>query len=159
MPNTSIEDQAYPAASGSTASAGAAGFDWGSFAGTVIVFLLILWLAFWVLKRLKVASSPGVNNNWARVIDRQVVSGQQALYLVEVAGQLQVLAGSEHSLVKIADIDDPRVAAEILNGLANRPTEKVEGFFHTVKRKLLQPQKSKATFSSELDRLLEEVDR
>ena len=161
MSSSNIENQPYPAVTGSTTSgAGTAGFDAGSYIGTVLVFLVILLMALWVIKRLRHStSSPGTINNWARVIDRQVLSGQQVLYLVEVAGQLQVLAGSEHSLVKVADINDPRVAAEILSEVANRPSDKVEGILTGAAKKLFQPKSTKTKFSSELDRLLEEVDK
>jgi len=166
MPTTSLENEAYPAATGGTAPVvGGAAVDWSSYVGTIIVFLAILFIAWLVIRRLKNSATSGgstfsgSSTSWARVIDRQVLNGQQVLYLVEVAGQLQVLAGAEHYMMKIADIDDPRVAAEILTDIATRSSSKTEGLLAGAGRKIFGPKAAKSKFSSELERLLEEVDK
>ena len=96
---------------------------------------------------------------WARVLDRQVLGGQQSLYLVEIAGQLQVLGGSDHHLLKISEINDPVVAAEILQEIATRPIERVEGWAQTIQKLMVRPSRKKETFSEELERLLDKVEK
>ncbi|MDP4160432.1 MAG: flagellar biosynthetic protein FliO, partial [Bacillota bacterium] len=94
-----------------------------------------------------------------RVLDRQVLSGQQSLYLVEIAGQLQVLGGTDHHLVKISEINDPAVAAEILEEIATRPIERVGGWAKRLQTVWRRPARQKEPFSKELERLLEEVEK
>jgi len=125
--------------------------------GTVLVFLLILIVSLWVIRRLNRASVRNLNAPWARVLDRQMLGGQQSLYLVEIAGQLQVLGGSDHQLLKISEINDPEIAAEILEEIATRPIERVDGWAKSFQK--LWPGRSRKmdTFSVELERLLDEV--
>jgi len=98
-----------------------------------------------------------MNAPWARVLDRQVLGGQQSLYLVEIAGQLQVLGGSDHHLLKISEINDPDVAAEILEEIATRPVERVEGWAKRIQKLWPVSSRKKQSFSLELEHLLEEV--
>lgn len=100
-----------------------------------------------------------MNVPWARILDRQVLGGQQILYLVEIAGQLQVLGGSDHHLVKISEINDPVVAAEILQEIVTRPTERVEGWTQSIQKLIVRPSRKKESFSAELERLLDEVEK
>ncbi|KGK90363.1 flagellar biosynthesis protein FliO [Desulfosporosinus sp. HMP52] len=134
-------------------------FSWWGLLGTLMVFLIILFVSLWILRRLNKANLRTMSAPWARVLDRQMLSGQQSLYLVEIAGQLQVLGGSDHHLVKISEINDPQVAAEILEEIATRPTERVEGWFQTVHSLWKRRSRSKEPFSDELERLLEEVEK
>lgn len=134
-------------------------FSWWGLLGTLLVFLLILLVSLWVIRRLNRASVRNMNVPWARVLDRQVLGGQQSLYLVEVAGQLQVLGGSDHHLVKIREINDPVVAAEILQEIASRPTERVEGWAQSLQKLMVRPSRKKESFSAELERLLDEVEK
>lgn len=131
---------------------------WGLF-GTLLIFVVIMIVSLWIIRSLNRANIRSMNAPWARLIDRQVLSGQQNLYLVEIAGQLQVLGGSDHHLVKIAEIDDPKVASEILEEIATRPSERVEGWSQSI-QSLWQKttrRRRKDSFSEELERLLEEV--
>jgi len=98
-----------------------------------------------------------MNAPWARVLDRQMLGGQQSLYLVEIAGQLQVLGGSDHHLLKISEINDPDVAAEILEEIATRPIERVDGWTKSLQKIWPGRFRKKDTFSAELERLLDEV--
>lgn len=155
MPN--IEDQPYSpqVSAGGTSNAS---FSWGLI-GTLIVFLLILFAALWVIRRLNRSALRGMNAPWARVLDRQVLGGQQNLYLVEIAGKLQVLGGTDHHLIKISEIEDPEVAAEILDEIANKPPERVEGILAKLMQRWFTKKRRPQAFSSELERLLEEVEK
>lgn len=132
-------------------------FSWWGLFGMVLVFFIILLVSLWMIRRLSKANYRSMNAPWARVLDRQVLAGQQSLYLVEIAGQLQVLGGSDHHMVKISEINDPHVAAEILEEIATRPTERVEGWVQGVQKLWRRPSRQKEPFSAELQRLLEEV--
>ncbi|KJR47775.1 Flagellar biosynthesis protein FliZ [Desulfosporosinus sp. I2] len=126
----------------------------------LLVFLIILLVSLWIIRRLSKMNNRRINAPWARVLDRQVLSGQQSLYLVEIAGQLQVLGGSDHHLVKISEIHDPRIAAEILEEITTRPTERMEGWVQSVQKLWRrQSQQKEEPFSIELERLLEEVEK
>ena len=135
--------------------------SWGGLVGTILIFLVILALALWIIRRMNKASFRGMSAPWARVLDRQVLNGQQSLYLVEIAGKLQILAGTDHHIVKIDEINDPDMAAEILDEINNRPAERVEGLFGGIAKYTFggKRRKGKDPFSNELERLLEEVER
>lgn len=152
----SLEDQAFPP-SGAVPAVTESVFSWWGLMGTLLVFLLILLVSLWVIRRLNQASVRNLNAPWVRVLDRQMLGGQQSLYLVEIAGQLQVLGGSDHHLLKISEINDPEVAAEILEEIATRPIERVDSWTKSLQK--LWPRRSpkKETFSAELERLLDEV--
>ncbi|HWQ43421.1 MAG TPA: flagellar biosynthetic protein FliO [Desulfosporosinus sp.] len=132
-------------------------FSWWGLMGTLLVFLVILLVSLWVIRRLNRANVRSMNAPWARVLDRQVLGGQQSLYLVDIAGQLQVLGGSDHHLLKISEINDPDLAAEILEEIATRPVERVEGWAKNIKKLWPGWPRKKESFSSELEHLLEEV--
>lgn len=152
------EDQVFPS-SATAPAAVPSNFSILSLIGTLLVFLLILLVSLWVIRRLNRAGLRSMNAPWVRVLDRQMLGGQQSLYLVEIAGQLQVLGGSDHNLVKISEINDPVVAAEILQEIALRPTERVEGWVQSILKNLVRPSRKKESFSAELERLLDEVDK
>lgn len=154
-----IESKAWAPSGAVTAQA--SGSSWWGLVATVVIFIVILALALGVIRRLNRSALRGMNAPWARVLDRQMLSGQQSLYLVEIAGTLQVLGGSDHHLLKLTEIDDPELAAEILDELANRPVERAEGTLSKVFQKLFSAKKRKAKdpFSSELERLMKEVGR
>lgn len=156
MPN--IEDQPFPQG-GTVPAAVASPFSWWGLLGTLLVFLLILLVTLWVIRRLNRSNARSMNAPWARVLDRQVLGGQQTLYLVEIAGQLQVLGGSDHHMVKLSEINDPDVASEILDEIASRPTETVEGWTQNISKLWRRQSGRKKAFSSELERLLEEVEK
>ena len=125
----------------------------------LLVFLLILMVSLWVIRRLNRVSVRNMNVPWARILDRQVLGGQQSLYLVEIAGQLQVLGGSDHHLLKISEINDPAVVVEILQEIAMRPTERVDGWAQSIQKLIVRPSRKKEDFSQELERLLDEVEK
>lgn len=152
------EDQALPTTVADTAVQQTA-FSWWGTLETILVFALILIVSLWILRRLNKANVRSMNAPWAKLLDRQTLGGQQMLYLVEIAGQLQVLGGSDHHLVKISEINDPKVATEILDEIAGRPTERVEGWGKNLKKLLQRKSKRKQTFSTELERLLKEVEQ
>jgi len=152
------EDQLFPS-SGAAPAVTQSVFSWWGLLGTLLVFLIILLVSLWILRRLNRAAMRTMNAPWARVLDRQILSGQQSLYLVEIAGKLQVLGGSDHHLVKLSEINDPHIAAEILEEIATRPTERVEGWLQSVRKLWPKQSRKKDTFSAELKRLLEEVEK
>lgn len=153
----SIEGQPFP--SSPTEVLPSSDFSWWGLIVTLAVFLLILLVALWVIRRLNRGSFRGMDIPWARVLDRQVLGGQQVLYLVEVAGKLQVLAGTDHHLSKISEIDDPEVAAEILEEIANRPSERVQGASNFIGRVFGRKRSQGDRFAAELEHLLEEVEK
>ncbi|MDQ7096227.1 flagellar biosynthetic protein FliO [Desulfosporosinus sp. PR] len=155
---TDIESQPFPSSS-AVPAAGQSVFSWWGLIGTLLVFLIILLVSLWVIRKLNRANVRSMNAPWARVLDRQVLGGQQILYLVEVAGQLQVLGGSDHNLVKISEINDPVLAAEILEEIATRPSERVDGWLKNLQRLGRRGIRKKDSFSRELERLLEEVEK
>lgn len=156
-----FESQPLPWNSNEAATAATStDFSWWGLLGTMLIFVGILCVALWIIRRMNRSAARGMNAPWARVLDRQILGGQQSLYLVEIAGKLQVLGGSDHHLVKIDEIDDPDLAAEILDEIANRSVERAEGFFTGIAKNLFYPRRKKAKdpFADELKRLLEEVD-
>ncbi|TGE39993.1 flagellar biosynthesis protein FliO [Desulfosporosinus fructosivorans] len=132
-------------------------FSWWGLMGTLLVFLLILLVSLWVIRRLNRANVRNMNVPWARVLDRQILGGQQSLYLVEIAGQLQVLGGSDHHLLKVSEINDPEIAAEILEEIATRPIERVDNLTKSLQKLWPKLFQKKESFSNELERLLDEV--
>lgn len=155
MPN--IENQPYiPLAP--TPAAVNAPFSWWGLIGMVLVFLIILIVSLIVMRVLRKSAFGVSESKWAKVLDRQQLGGQQMLYLVEVAGKLQVLGGSDHNLVKISDIDNPEVAAEVLEDLANRPFEQSGGVLPLFFGKFAGFKKNR-DFSVELEQIMEEAKR
>jgi Flagellar biogenesis protein len=156
----SIEGQPYVPGVVDTGGGSTAAFSWGGLLGTLFVVILILFITLWIIKKLNTSAAKGLNAPWVRVLDRQVLGGQQTLYLVEIAGRLQVLGGSDYHLIKIGDIDNPDIAAEILDEISNTPTEKLEGFIIRFLQKLFrQKRKGQDSFSIELEQLLKEVEK
>ena len=151
------EDSPLPASGAASVVAQQPVFSWWGLMGTLLVFLLILLVSLWMIRRLNRANVRKMNAPWARVLDRQVLGGQQSLYLVEIAGQLQVLGGSDHHLLKISEINDPDIATEILEEIANRPIESVDGWTKSLQKLWRGRFRKKTAFSVELERLLDEV--
>lgn len=155
MPNT-IESQPYIPSE--TAPTAIEPFSWGGMIGTIIVFLIILLVSLWMIKKLNRFSVRNMQSPWVRVLDRQVLNGQQVLYLVEIAGKIQVLGGTDHHITKVGEINNPEVAAEILEEIAGRPEEKMDRFMTGIWKKLKRKKRTD-DFSLELDRLIEEGKR
>lgn len=157
----SIEDNLYDPslsdAADTLAPAVPTGFPWLGLMGSILIFLLILFVSLWIIRRLYLSGLRNMNAPWARVLDRQVLGGQQNLYLVEIAGQLQVLGGSDHHLLKICEINDPVLAAEILEEIATRPAERVDGWLKNLPQLGPRRLKKKKSFSEEFQRMLDEV--
>ncbi|ADY54968.1 hypothetical protein Sgly_0605 [Syntrophobotulus glycolicus DSM 8271] len=126
----------------------------GGLIATIIFFLVILAVSLWMIRRLNKYAYRGMQSPWVRVLDRQTLGGQQMIYLVEVAGKIFVLAGTDHHITKIEEVNDPEIAAEILEEIANRPEEKVDRLMGQLRNKL--PRRKKRDFSIELERLLKE---
>lgn len=158
MPTTpsSIENQPYNP--GITAPPAAEPSFWTGLIGTIFVFLIILVVSLWLIKKINRYSVRNMQSPWVRVLDQQILNGQQVLYLVEIAGHIQVLGGTGHHITKVSEINDPEVVAEILEEIANRPEEKMDKFLTGIWKKLKRKPKNEA-FSAELERLLEEVKR
>ena len=154
---TNLEDTPFAAAA--TSNAANSSFSWWGLVGTLVIFFLILLFALWMIRRLNRAAMRGMSAPWARVLDRQLLGGQQVLYLVEVAGKLQVLAGSDHNVTKLLDIEDPELAAEILDEIANRPVERIGGFMSVFKGWQGPGKRKRKRFAKELAGYLEEEDR
>ncbi|NMA68390.1 MAG: flagellar biosynthetic protein FliO [Desulfitobacterium sp.] len=127
---------------------------------TVLILFLILVLALWVIRKMNGITYRGMHAPWARVLDRQMLTSNQSLYLVEIAGKLQVLAATDHQITKIQEINDPEQALEILDEIAHRPIERREGVLATLAQGLFGGRrKGQESFEKELERLLEEVEK
>jgi flagellar protein FliO/FliZ len=152
----SIENQPYiplaPTPAVNTA------ISWWGYIGMVSIFIIILIISLVVLKTLRKSNFGISESKWVKVLDRQQLGGQQMLYLVEIAGKLQVLGGSDNSLVKISEIDNPEVATEILEDIANRPFEESGGVLPLFFGKLTGFKKNR-DFSVELEQIMEEAKR
>lgn len=165
MPYTQVSiDDATPYQGSIADPVSQAGSDpsfYGGLLGTILIFIVILVVALWVIRKMNQASFRGMQAPWARVLDRQILNTNQSLYLVEIAGKLQVLGGTDHHLIKIDEINDPELAAEILDELAHRPNERVEGVLSGIAKHAFggKRRKGKEPFEDELERLLEEVER
>ncbi len=158
MPN--IETQPYTPGVVDSAGSSVPAFSWGGLFAALFIVILILLITLWIIKKLNRSAAKGLNTPWVRVLDRQVLGGRQIIYLVEIAGRLQVLGGSDYHLIKIGEIDDPGIAAEIFDEISNTPTEKLEGFIVRLTQKLFrQKRKGQDSFSIELEQLLKEVEK
>ncbi|MDR3600703.1 MAG: flagellar biosynthetic protein FliO [Desulfosporosinus sp.] len=153
-----LENQPFPTG-GDVPVVAHAGYSWWGLLATLLVFFIILVVSLWIIRRLNRANLRSMNAPWARVLDRQVLGGQQRLYLVEIAGQLQVIGGSDHHLLKLSEINDPAIAAEILEEISTRPTGHVEGWSVTIRKFWRRPSRPDNSFAAELERLLEEGKR
>lgn len=138
-----------------TAPAATEPLSYTGLVGTIIIFLIILMVSLWMIKKLNRFSVRSMQSPWVRVLDRQILNGQQALYLVEIAGKIQILGGTDHHITKVAEINDPDIAAEILEEIANRPEEKMDRFMTGI-WKIFRRKNRRDTFSIELDRMIEE---
>lgn len=147
----SIENQPYNPSV--TTPAAAETFSWTGLIVTVLLFLLILFVALWMIKRLNRYSVRNMQSPWVRILDRQTLGGQQVLYLVEIAGHIQVVGATDHHMTKLAEINEPEVVAEILEEIANRPEEKLDKWMTSLRRSF-QRKSSKDSFSMELEQLL-----
>jgi flagellar protein FliO/FliZ len=163
---SNIEGQPYGLGLSNNGAASVTSFSWGGLLGTLLVVIVLLIITLWIIKRLNTSAARGLNAPWVRVLDRQVLGGRQILYLVEIAGRLQVLCGSDYHLIKISEIDNPDVAAEILDEIADSALPPMEGGLIRLmskssqkKRKSRRKRKSRDTFSIELERLLREVEK
>ncbi len=131
-------------------------FSWLNLAGMTLVFLIILLISLIIIRKLRQASLGISKSRWIRVLDRQSLGGQQMIYLVELAGKLQVLGASEHSLFKISEIDDPQIAAEILADLTMTSAKRGEGVLPRLLGKVAH-KKQRRDFNAELEKLLQEA--
>ncbi|NLM20970.1 MAG: flagellar biosynthetic protein FliO [Peptococcaceae bacterium] len=151
-----IENQPYNLGGSGAVVTPEATTSWTGLIGTIVVFLIILVVALWLIKRVNRFAVRNIDSPWVRVLDRQVLHGQQTLYLVEIAGKIQVLGGTDHHITKVAEINDPEIVAEILEEIAREPQEKMDRLMNVIWRKV-RKRKRKDSFATELDRLLEEV--
>jgi flagellar protein FliO/FliZ len=119
-------------------------FSWAGIISTIIVFIMILSIVFWMIQRLSRKGLQSVDTSWIRVLDRQTLSPQHNLYLVEVAGRIHILGSTDHQISQIATIDDTRQVSEILEEIARRPDDTVDRFMRFVR----QDNKEKAVDSS-----------
>jgi len=149
----SYEDQTYLTPPSVTPAADP--FSWAALIVTIIVFLLVLYFVFWLVRRINRQGFRGGTAPWLRVLDRQILAGQQSLYLVEIAGKIQVLGATDHHLNCIAEIDDPELAAEILEEIAERPEDQIDRLLGFLTPKRAQQKKKAENFSAELERLLQ----
>ncbi|NLO97196.1 MAG: flagellar biosynthesis protein FliO [Peptococcaceae bacterium] len=152
----SIENQPYNLGGPTAVSSPEATISWGGLIGTIVVFLIILIVALWMIRRVNRFSIRNIDSPWVRVLDRQMLNNQQTLYLVEIAGKIQVLAGTDHHITKVTEINDPEIVAEILEEIAREPQEKLDKVFGGIWRNI-KKKKTNDSFSTELERWLEEA--
>ncbi len=113
----SVEDLPFPAPN-ITPAQPSSGFAWGSFFLTVFLFIVLLVGLSLLVKRLN--RTPALTGPWLKVLDKQQLGPGHYVYLVELAGKLQILGVTGHSMVKITEIDDIEMAGEILQDLSWR---------------------------------------
>ncbi|HEX3014864.1 MAG TPA: flagellar biosynthetic protein FliO [Desulfobacteria bacterium] len=124
----------------------------------VALFIVILFAVLFITKAIKRSNLSMGSASWLKVLDRQTLGGQHALYLVEIAGNLQVLAGSGQGLVKIMDIENPDVAAEILADISQRLAVPSSGVLPQLLEKITGlKQRGKRDFTTEFDQVLREA--
>jgi len=155
-----MDDQIYnPTTPETLAPAASLDYSWAGLVGTVVLFLALLIMALWMIRRFQGMGLRALSAPWARVLDRQMISNQLTLYLVEIAGKLQVLAVTDHHVTVVQEIQDPDAVAEILDEIANRPPEKMERLFVKGLSTLWGKRRKRQDFDDELKRLLEEVQK
>lgn len=115
----SIEDKAFPAiTSGNATTQQVGGFSWGTFITVAFLFVILLGAGSYFVKRLN--RTQAMTSPWFKVLDRQQMGPGHYVYLVELAGRLQILGVTNHGMFKIAELDDPELAGEVLQDLAWR---------------------------------------
>jgi flagellar biogenesis protein FliO len=116
-PTANIESMPFPA-SQTIATPQVSAFSWGTFV-TIVCIFLVLFAGFALLvKRYNRTTSAA--NTWFKLLDRQQLGPGHNLYLVELAGHLQILGVTNQTMVKLAELDDAELAGEILQDLAWR---------------------------------------
>jgi len=121
-----LEDRPFPADTQVTPQVQSS-FSWGTLLVTVFIFLICLVSFGFIVKRINSAAAP--LSPWLKVLDRQQLGQGQYLYLVELAGRMQILAASTHGVVKIAELDDPDLAGEIIQDLAWKSEQAIPSFW------------------------------
>ncbi len=112
-----VEDRPFPSVNVTTIQP-STGFAWGSFILTVFLFIVLLTGLSLLVKRLN--RNPLLTSPWLKVLDKQQLGPGHYVYLVELAGKLQILGVTGHSMVRIASIDDIELAGDILQDLTWR---------------------------------------
>lgn len=106
-----------------------------------ISLIVVLGLAFFVLKYLQKRTAISQTGRWIRVIDQVGIGPNKALLLAEIAGRLYVLGVTDHNISKILEIkeasqveaileeslepDISSLRGEILDRLRKRPFHKL----------------------------------
>ncbi|MCL1790407.1 MAG: flagellar biosynthetic protein FliO [Peptococcaceae bacterium] len=101
-------------------------FSWTGLLATVILFLCILCLTLWIIQKLHHKKYQGLQAGWLRVLDRQVLSPQHFVYLVEVAGKIQVWGSTDHQINQITEINSTCQISDIMEEIARRPEDPVD---------------------------------
>lgn len=118
-PSQNVEDKLFTADTSSPVGAQPqTGFAWDTLLVTAGLFLLLLVVLGFFVKRINKAAVPV--SPWCRILDKQQLGQGHVLYLVELAGRLQILGVTNQSVVKIAELDDADLASEIMQDLAWR---------------------------------------
>ncbi|MCL1852454.1 MAG: flagellar biosynthetic protein FliO [Peptococcaceae bacterium] len=126
MDITLIDIESQPYAPNIPATQLQEAFSWTGLVSTVVLFLIILCLVLWLVKKLHRKKFQGVQTSWLRVLDRQVLSPQHFVYLVEVAGKIQVWGSTDHQINQITEINTTSQISDILEEIARRPEDPVD---------------------------------
>ncbi|NLK51768.1 MAG: FliO/MopB family protein [Syntrophomonadaceae bacterium] len=125
-----------------------------------VIVLLSYFLIRLISNRFKISTSE-----WVNVLDHLSLGPNRSIFLIDVAGKVLVLGITDHSMVKIMEIEDEMLIAEMrLNSTfnASRNSEKWLGgwsrfwpnWYHTEKEGFNPPAKSPSRFS--FHRVMEE---
>ena len=124
MENNSMEAQPYVPNISETQLEST--FSWAGLISTILIFIMILGAVFWVVQRMNRKKYQSVQTPWLRVLDRQFLSPQHPIYLVEVAGKIQIWGSTDHQISQITEVNNPAQAADILEEIARRPEAPVD---------------------------------
>jgi flagellar protein FliO/FliZ len=123
---TSVENQVYAPESAQIQTQIQEAFSWAGLISTVVLFIIILLIILWLVQKINRKGFQRIQTPWIRVLDRQSLSPQQNVYLVEVAGKIQIWGSTDHQINQISEIDDPDHVSNILQEIAQRPEDSVD---------------------------------
>jgi flagellar biosynthetic protein FliO len=77
----------------------------------ILSLLIVVVLAFLLIKFFQRQMPFTRSGRWMRVLDQMVIGQNRALLLTEIAGKIYVLGITDHNITKILEIDDPAKVA------------------------------------------------
>ncbi|HHV35330.1 MAG TPA: flagellar biosynthetic protein FliO [Syntrophomonadaceae bacterium] len=78
----------------------------------VLSLLIVIVLAFLVIKFFQRQMPFTRSGRWMRILDQVVIGQNRALLLTEIAGKIYVLGVTDHNITKLLEIDDASKVAQ-----------------------------------------------